>query len=95
MGLLNAVIFHFDEAERRMAQITRGWAMGKRARPLFGMEWASMWAQKMDDVRRELEIDPAATGDAPAVNPPAAREACAPQGKRSAASFADASTTST
>ena len=62
MGLLNAVIFHFDETERRMAQITRGWAMGKLARPLFGTEWASMWGQKMDDVRRDLGIDLDATG---------------------------------
>ena len=99
MGLLNAVVFHFDETERRMAQITRGWAMGQRARPLFGMDWASMWRQEMDDVRRDLGIDLDASGGPPAVSsrgPRGAREEPrAPQGKRSAASFADASTTST
>jgi ubiquinone biosynthesis protein COQ4 len=68
MGLLNAVIFHFDEAERRMEQITRGWAMGKRARPLFGTEWATMWGQKMEDVRRDLGIDLEATFALPAIS---------------------------
>jgi ubiquinone biosynthesis protein COQ4 len=96
MGLLNAVIFHFDETERRMDQIARGWAMGKRARPLFGTAWASMWGQKIDDVRRDLGIDLAATAHLPAVDAKGAGEELrAPQGKRSPASFAEASTTST
>jgi ubiquinone biosynthesis protein COQ4 len=96
MGLLNAVIFHFDETERRMAQITRGWAMGKRARPLFGTAWSSMWGHKMDDVRRDLGIDLDGSGALPAIDTRRAHEAArATQGGRGAASFADASTTST
>ncbi len=56
-GLLNAVLFHFDESAARMAQIVRGWTLGKRARPFFGTEWATMWTRPIDDVRRELGVE--------------------------------------
>jgi ubiquinone biosynthesis protein Coq4 len=45
-----------------MDEITRGWHMGKAARPLFGVDWAALWSMPLADVRARLDlvIDPAA-----------------------------------
>ncbi|MFO0550961.1 MAG: Coq4 family protein [Polyangiaceae bacterium] len=56
-GLLNTALFALDDRERRLDAITRGWEMGKRAKPLFGFDWAASWARPLADVRRELGID--------------------------------------
>jgi ubiquinone biosynthesis protein Coq4 len=44
--------------------ITRGYAMGKAARPLFGVRWDELWETPMDEVRRELAL---AVAGAPAM----------------------------
>jgi ubiquinone biosynthesis protein Coq4 len=42
---------------RLMEEITRGWLLGKRASPLFGVRWDAHWDRPLADVRRELGID--------------------------------------
>ncbi len=63
-GLLNAVFYQWDERDARMRAIVRGWLLGKRARPLFGARWASMWEVPLDEVRRRFGVDVDAVEDA-------------------------------
>jgi ubiquinone biosynthesis protein Coq4 len=37
----------------------RGWLLGKRAKSLFGVEWAKLWELPLAEVRRRhrLEVD--------------------------------------
>jgi ubiquinone biosynthesis protein Coq4 len=57
-GLLNALFFHFDERDARMDAITRGWLLGKRAKPLFGVRWDELWSTPLDEVRKLLALEP-------------------------------------
>jgi ubiquinone biosynthesis protein COQ4 len=58
MGCLNTAMFSMNDRERRFDAIARGWQMGKRARPLFGVRWAEIWEQPLDDARKRLRIEP-------------------------------------
>ena len=40
-----------------MHAIVRGWLLGKRARPLFGVRWNELWVTPMENVRRGLAVD--------------------------------------
>jgi ubiquinone biosynthesis protein Coq4 len=42
---------------RLMEEITRGWLLGKRAAPLFGVRWDAQWDRPLRDVQRDLRID--------------------------------------
>jgi ubiquinone biosynthesis protein COQ4 len=42
-----------------MDAITRGWRMGKAARPLFGTDWASFWSTPVSEVRARFGLAPA------------------------------------
>jgi len=55
-GLLNTALFAMDERTARLDAIARGWEGGRRAKPLFGYDYASSWAKPIADVRRELGI---------------------------------------
>ena len=56
-GLLNTLLFAFDQRDARMHAIVRGWLLGKRARPLFGVRWNELWVTPMENVRRGLAVD--------------------------------------
>jgi ubiquinone biosynthesis protein Coq4 len=66
-ALLGVLRQHGDAASL-MDAITRGWRMGKSARPLFGSDWASLWATPLAEVRARFGLAPADTmsGHAPA-----------------------------
>jgi ubiquinone biosynthesis protein COQ4 len=55
-GLLNTVLYKFDEREGRMQAIVDGWQMGKKAKPLFGVRWTEMWDEPLTQVRKSLKI---------------------------------------
>ena len=38
----------------RADALVEGWQAGKRARPLFGIDWTTQWQRPIEDVRREL-----------------------------------------
>lgn len=62
-GMLNS-IGNTDDVERRMDEIVRGWQLGRKARPLFGVRWDEMWSRPLAEIRREFGVDasaPAAT----------------------------------
>ena len=58
VGLLNTGLFSTADRERRMEAISRGWIMGRRARPLFGMQWDRLWARPVAEVRASLGVEP-------------------------------------
>lgn len=57
-GLLNT-LGTLGEARARMDAIVRGWELGNRARPFFGVRWADLLARPLAEVRRELGVEPA------------------------------------
>jgi ubiquinone biosynthesis protein COQ4 len=58
MGFLNTALYAMDERDARFEAIARGWDMGRRARPLFGTPWDTLWATPLDEVRRALGVVP-------------------------------------
>jgi ubiquinone biosynthesis protein Coq4 len=59
-GLVNMMFFNFNDRDARLSEISRGWVMGKNARPLFGARWAEMLDEPLVEVRRRYRIvDPA------------------------------------
>jgi ubiquinone biosynthesis protein Coq4 len=61
-GYLNTLLRAPEDAGRRTDAIVRGWSLGRRARPLFGVDWAALWATPLAEVRRRFELDPEAHG---------------------------------
>jgi ubiquinone biosynthesis protein Coq4 len=56
-GLLNTLLYAFSERDARMRAIVRGWLLGKRARLLFGVDWACMWEKPLTQVRAWAGLD--------------------------------------
>jgi ubiquinone biosynthesis protein Coq4 len=57
MGLLNTAFYAPGEREARLDAITRGWEMGRQARPLFGTRWDQLWETPMVEVREWAGIE--------------------------------------
>ncbi len=57
VGFANTMIRGMDDLDRRMRAIVRGWLLGRRAAPLFGVRWAERWEEPLDDLRAELSLD--------------------------------------
>lgn len=60
MGLANTLLLEFEDADRRMDAIARGWVLGRRARRLLGVDWKALWEMPLDEVRERYAIDVAA-----------------------------------
>ena len=56
-GFINTVAYAFPDRDARMRQIVRGWVLGKRAKNFFGVDWASLWATPLDEVRALLGVE--------------------------------------
>lgn len=56
VGMLNTLFKGMDDADRRLAAITRGYLLGKRGRSLFGLAWAERWEQPLAELRREKSL---------------------------------------
>jgi ubiquinone biosynthesis protein Coq4 len=69
-GFVNTLVFSFGEREARMREIARGWLLGRRSRPLFGVRWDDYLALPLDEARAKLGI---AVDAVDAVLPPADR----------------------
>ena len=57
MGFLNTALYAMDDRERRLDAISRGWEMGRAAKPLFGVRWDQLWSAPIEEVRRSLGVD--------------------------------------
>lgn len=55
-GIINMAIFSPESRLSRMDQIVKGWQMGRRAKPFFGIHWSQMWDLPLDTVRKDLGI---------------------------------------
>jgi ubiquinone biosynthesis protein COQ4 len=60
-GMLNTLIYGFEDSAARMTQIARGWLLGRKARPFFGTDWKQLWATPLSEVRTRLGLEPGAT----------------------------------
>ncbi len=58
VGFANTLFFAMEDRDRRMREIVRGWLIGKRAEPFFGVRWADLWETPLVDVQRKLRVDP-------------------------------------
>ena len=56
IGILNTAGWAFGERQARFDAIARGWLLGKRARPLFGLIWSERWSQPLAELRAELGL---------------------------------------
>ncbi len=56
-GLLNTLIYKPEERRERMAAITRGYAMGIRAKNIVGLDWDTLLGDPLEQVRALLDID--------------------------------------
>ena len=56
LGCLRVGIYDIASREPLMSAIVRGWVMGKRARPFFGVRWDRLWDKPLADVRSLLDV---------------------------------------
>jgi ubiquinone biosynthesis protein Coq4 len=56
-GFVNTLIYSFGDRDARLREIARGWLLGRRSRPLFGVRWDDYVALPLDEVRARLGID--------------------------------------
>jgi ubiquinone biosynthesis protein COQ4 len=57
-NLLKTVMYEVELCEQIMDGLTQGWMMGKRAKPLFGVQWNRLWETPLEGVRESLNIAP-------------------------------------
>jgi ubiquinone biosynthesis protein COQ4 len=57
-GLLNLVASENGLAavDARMSAVAHGFQMGKRAKPLFGLDWPSLFSRDLTELRTDLHI---------------------------------------
>jgi ubiquinone biosynthesis protein COQ4 len=57
-NLLKTAMDEIELCEQIMDGLVQGWMMGKRAKPLFGIQWNQFWTTSLADVRSSLLITP-------------------------------------
>ncbi len=55
-NLLKTAIYEVELCKQMMDGLTQGWLMGKRAKPLFGIQWNKLWATPLAEVQQSLNI---------------------------------------
>ncbi len=56
VGLVNTLVYAFDDKDARMDGIAHGWRLGKQAAPFFGQHWNELFQLPISDVRARLGI---------------------------------------
>jgi ubiquinone biosynthesis protein Coq4 len=56
VGCLRVGIFDRDQTTAMFDEITRGYTIGKNAKPFFGVKWDELWDVPLDEVRRRLGV---------------------------------------
>jgi ubiquinone biosynthesis protein Coq4 len=57
--LFNTALFAPGRLHERMDALTAGYRLGRRAEPLFGLDWESLWPLPLEEVRRRLGLEDA------------------------------------
>lgn len=67
VGALRLALYDMESRDGVMNAVARGWSLGKRARPFFGVRWNELWSTPLSEVRARLGVaqDEAASGTAP------------------------------
>jgi ubiquinone biosynthesis protein COQ4 len=55
-NLLKTAMYEVELCEQIMDGLTQGWMMGKRAKPLFGIQWSRLWTTPLEEVQTSLNI---------------------------------------
>lgn len=55
-NLLKTAMYEVELSEQIMDGLTQGWIMGKRAKPVFGIQWNKLWSTSLKDLRASLNI---------------------------------------
>jgi len=55
-NLLKTAVEDLDLAEQRMDALTKGWLMGKQAKPLFGIQWHTLWEKPLAQLQTQYNI---------------------------------------
>ena len=63
--LLNGALFNVDDIPARMAAISVGYQMGRKAKPLLGVNWHTYLPRPLEAVRKEFEIASVSTPSIP------------------------------
>ena len=56
-SFFNTMLYAWDDRDRRMDAIVRGWTLGKQAKRLFGRDWSKLLATPLTEVRATLGLD--------------------------------------
>jgi ubiquinone biosynthesis protein Coq4 len=54
--LVNTALYAYEDKQRRLDAIARGWTLGRSAASLVGVDWRAHLARPLDKIRRELRI---------------------------------------
>ena len=55
-GLLNTMLFHFQDRVTVFDEIVRGWQIGRAAKPFFAIDWTKLWAKPLREIRADLNV---------------------------------------
>jgi ubiquinone biosynthesis protein COQ4 len=55
-NLLKSLLYDIEIADRYLEVITKGWMMGDRAQPLFGVNWDNLWETPIEEIRTSLNV---------------------------------------
>jgi ubiquinone biosynthesis protein Coq4 len=64
-GMINTLIYAFNDSAARMTEISRGWLLGRQARTLFGIDWKQLWTTPLSEVRAMLGLERGAADEVP------------------------------
>ena len=55
-NLLKSAVFNVENGVEYLDALTEGWLMAKQAKPVFGIQWNSLWENPLSDIRSSLNI---------------------------------------
>ena len=55
-NLLKATVYKIDHTTQYMESLTNGWTMGRKAKPLFGIDWNEFWETPLSEIRTSFDI---------------------------------------
>ena len=55
-NLVKAVVDDIETAGEYLNAISQGWTMAQKAKPLFGIQWNTLWSTSLKDLRLSLNI---------------------------------------
>jgi ubiquinone biosynthesis protein COQ4 len=55
-NLLKSLVYNIEVADQYMTVANKGWTMGNKAKPLFGVDWNTLWEMPIEQVRASFNI---------------------------------------